>query len=147
MPYLELWLNLHRAHVQSCMFWCLDSYTHMMSNMGKKVLMSHADSDGPDKRAHLCSLIWTYSVHWHILKYLLLLLADNKGPDQPAWKHMLIRTCVVCKCIRALFMHSTSYADVSKSVGQVANVANLDQMPHSHYVNTPIHKICSSMSW
>ena len=33
----------------------------------------------------------------HILQFLLILLADNEGPDQPAQMRSLIRACVVLK--------------------------------------------------
>ena len=59
--------------------------------------MHFADNVGPDQRAHLCSLIWAFSVHRHTLQYPLLLLAGNDGPDQPALMCRLIRACVVRK--------------------------------------------------
>ena len=70
---------------------------------GKKALMPYANSEDPDKFAHPCSLIWTFSVCRHILQYLLILLADNAGPDQPAHSRRLIRTCVVRKLHKGLF--------------------------------------------
>ena len=33
--------------------------------------MQFAASIGPDQDVHLCSLIWEFSVHWHILQYPL----------------------------------------------------------------------------
>ena len=51
---------------------------------GKKVLMPYANSEGPDERVHLCSLVWTFSVRRHILEYPLILKVDNESPDQPA---------------------------------------------------------------
>ena len=48
----------------------------------KKALMPY-EHEGPGERAHMCSLIWTVSVHGHILQYLLIQKAGNKGPDQP----------------------------------------------------------------
>ena len=60
-------------------------------------------SKGAGERAHLCSLIWTFSVHRHILQYPLILQVDNKGPEQPEHSSRLIRAFVACNCIRALF--------------------------------------------
>ena len=51
------------------------------------------DNVGPDQRAHLCSLIWAFSVH--IIQNPRILLADNEGPDQPALMRRLIRACVI----------------------------------------------------
>ena len=39
----------------------------------KRTLMHFAGNVDPDQRAHLCSLIWTLSVHRHILQYPLIL--------------------------------------------------------------------------
>ena len=39
----------------------------------KWALMHPADNVGSDQRAHLCSLIWTFSVCRHILQYSLIL--------------------------------------------------------------------------
>ena len=58
--------------------------------------MYFADNIGLDHRAHLCSLIWAFSVPQHILQCPVL-FADNKDPDQPALMHRLIRACAVLK--------------------------------------------------
>ena len=39
----------------------------------KRALLHFADNIGPDHRAHLCSLIWAFSVRRHILQYPLIL--------------------------------------------------------------------------
>ena len=39
----------------------------------KRALMHFADNVGPDYHAHLCSLIWAFSVRQHILQYSLIL--------------------------------------------------------------------------
>ena len=48
-------------------------------------------------------LIWTFSVHQHILHYPLILEADNEGPDQPVQMHRLIRACIVHKLHKGPF--------------------------------------------
>ena len=65
--------------------------------------MSYANSQGPDERAHSCGLIWTFSVRRHILQYTLIMVADNKGPDQPARMSKLTRACVVRKVHKGPF--------------------------------------------
>ena len=65
--------------------------------------MPFVTSEGPDEYVHPCSLIWTFSVLPHILQYLLILLADKEGPDQPAQMCRLIRACIVCKLHKGLF--------------------------------------------
>ena len=32
----------------------------------------------------MCSNIWVFALHGHILQYLMILLVDSKGPDQTA---------------------------------------------------------------
>ena len=71
--------------------------------------MQVADNVGPDKRAHLCSLTWAFSVRRHILQYHLILYADNEGPDQPAHKRRLIRACVVRKLQKGPFVCCASH--------------------------------------
>ena len=44
--------------------------------------MHLADNLGPDQCAHLCSLIWAFSVCWHT-KVVTDPQADNEGLDQP----------------------------------------------------------------
>ena len=44
------------------------------------VEMPHTNSDGPNERAHPCSLILTFFVH--ILHCPLIMQGDNEGPDQ-----------------------------------------------------------------
>ena len=63
----------------------------------------YAYSEGPDECAHPCSLIWTFSVHRHILQYPLILLADKVSPDQPARMHSRVRVCVVRKLHKGPF--------------------------------------------
>ena len=40
---------------------------------GKKALMPYANSEGPDERAHPCSLILTFSFNQHILQCIMIL--------------------------------------------------------------------------
>ena len=63
-------------------------------------LMHFADNVGPNQRAHLCSLIWAFSVCRHILQYPLLM-------------RRLIRACVVCKLHKGLFVRCASFLFVS----------------------------------
>ena len=70
---------------------------------GKKALMPHANSEGLDRHAHSCSLIWAFSVRRHILQSPLFLQADNEGPDQPAQMRRLIWACVVRKLHKGPF--------------------------------------------
>ena len=65
--------------------------------------MLYANSDGKDQHSHPYSLIWTFSVRRHIIQYLLILVADNEGPDQPAQMRRLIRACVVRKLHKGRF--------------------------------------------
>ena len=65
--------------------------------------MVYANSEGPDGRAHLRSLIWTFSVRRHTLHYPLIPKADNGGPNQPAHSRRLIRACIVRKLNKGLF--------------------------------------------
>ena len=68
----------------------------------KKALTQFADNVRLDQHAHLYSLVWAFSIPRHILQYLLSLLADNEGPDQPA----LMRCPQVNKgSFRALLIH------------------------------------------
>ena len=66
-------------------------------------IMSYANSQGLDERAHSCSLIWTFSVRRHILQYTLIMVAGNKGPDQPARMSKLTMACVVRKVHKGPF--------------------------------------------
>ena len=61
-------MSIFFAYKEICLFlvgvwyyWtlCFTTYFDMLCNMGKKPLVSYANNEGPDKRAHLCSLIWT----------------------------------------------------------------------------------------
>ena len=65
--------------------------------------MHFADNLGPDQLAHLCSVIWAFSVCQHILQYPLILKADNKGQDQPALKHKADQACFVYKLHKGSF--------------------------------------------
>ena len=42
---------------------------HIVYNVGKKALMSYANSEGPDQRAHPCKLIRAFTVRQLILQY------------------------------------------------------------------------------
>ena len=71
---LQYWVD-----VQADLCWLLRSYcrfcralAHMIHNKGKRSLC-HANSEGLDECAHLCSLIWAASVCQHVLQYLLIL--------------------------------------------------------------------------
>ena len=46
---------------------------HIMHKVGKRTLCHYVNREGPDEHSHLCSLIWTFSVHRHILQYPLIL--------------------------------------------------------------------------
>ena len=39
----------------------------------KRALMQFANNVGTDWHVHLCSIIWAFSVHQHILQYPLIL--------------------------------------------------------------------------
>ena len=65
---------------------------------------SYAICKGQNEGAHLYSLLWTFSVHWHILQCPLILLADNAGPGQPAHLCRLIRACIVHKLYKGPFI-------------------------------------------
>ena len=41
------------------------SKIYMVRNVEKRTLIPHVNSEGPDKRAHPCNLIWTFSVCRH----------------------------------------------------------------------------------
>ena len=69
----------------------------------KRVFMDFADNVGPDQHAHLCSLIWAFSDHQHILPNPLILKLDHKGPDQPVLMRKLIRACIVLKLRKGHF--------------------------------------------
>ena len=65
--------------------------------MRKKALIAYANREGPDSSAHPYCLVLAVSVRALILQFLLILLADNAGPDQPALMRRLIWACVVRK--------------------------------------------------
>ena len=75
----------------------------MMRNALKGLFMQFADNVGPDQHAHLCSLIWAFSVCRHILLYPLILYVDNEDPDQPVHMRRLIRACTVCELHKGPF--------------------------------------------
>ena len=58
----------------------LDSSTpyHTMRNASKRAIVHFADNVDPDQRAHMCSPIWAFSVHRHILQYPPILYATTK---------------------------------------------------------------------
>ena len=85
-----------------CFFFFSTKNTYNVQHM-KRALMQFVDNVGPAQHAHLCSLIWAFSVSQHILLCPLNLLADNKGPDQPALMGRLIRACTVCKLHKGPF--------------------------------------------
>ena len=66
-------------------------------------LMHFAVNVGPGHSVHLCSLIWAFSVHLHLLQFPLILYADD-GPDQPAhsaliWAYVICKLQGPCSCI------------------------------------------------
>ena len=82
--------------------------------------MLYANSEGPGECAHPYSLIWTFSVHRHILQYLLILLADNEGPDQPA-----LMPALSVNCIRVLSVCCASYKNLVARKGLFGLVVEL----------------------
>ena len=52
---------------------CPSTYIRYDAECGKKALMPYVSSEGPDEGAHPCSLTLTFSVHQHVLQYLLIL--------------------------------------------------------------------------
>ena len=61
--------------------------------MQKRTLLQFADSIGPDQHAHLCSLIWAYTLIYTTDP--VILLADrNVQADQ---------ACIVCKLYKGPF--------------------------------------------
>ena len=73
IQHLKYWLLHVYSDLKSMKTCFSDMHLHMMHNMGKKALMSYADSEDPDKHASPCSLIWTFSGLRHILQYSLIL--------------------------------------------------------------------------
>ena len=116
----------------------------MSCSEGKRALMSYANSESLDKRAHPCSLIWTLSIHRLIPHYPLILKVDNEGPDQPARTRRLIWACVARNCIRARFLHCASY--MSRHVGKTclhtcALNEESNQPTYPLSLNSPIREI------
>ena len=91
---------------------CCTSYE---AQCGKKVLMPHANSEGPDERVHPCRLIWTffvciyYSIHWFCKRAMQALISLRKcaGWSGPA---------LSADSIRDLFVCCASYANSSAQV-------------------------------
>ena len=52
--------------------------------------MPYAKTEGPDDRAHPCSLIWTFSVRRRILQYPLIMITGNENPDQPTQAYQVL---------------------------------------------------------
>ena len=94
---------------------------------GKMALMPHANSEGPDERAHPCSLIWLFFFRRHILQYPLILEADNVGPDQPVRMRRFIMACVVRK------LHKCPFRALRINYVQSCLPPGL---PHVHYIHT-----------
>ena len=96
--------SLRWAYMSEGTFPHVSAHFIIWCKFGKKALMSYAKSEGPDKHAHPCSVILAFSVRRHVLQYLLILKADNKGPNQPAHSRRLIWACVVRKLHNGPFL-------------------------------------------
>ena len=53
--------------------------------------------------AHAQSLIRAFALHWYILQYLMIMLADSKGPDQIAHPRSLIWAFAIRICPKTRF--------------------------------------------
>ena len=55
-----------------------------MSRVKRKSAFDHAQHAHIRVIMRMRSLIRAFTLHWYILQYLMIMLADSEGPDQPA---------------------------------------------------------------
>ena len=62
----------------------------MMRNVGKKVIMPYANSEGPDEPAQPCSLIRTFFIRCHIVHspFITKTCLHNFDPLNPTFIYM-----------------------------------------------------------
>ena len=96
--------NLNNLTIVQTFLFLYTLYGRRQAEKCFQTCAKRADSDHP---AHAQSLIRAFVLHWYILLYPMILLADCEGADQTAQSHSLIWAFAVRACPDGTFLLKT----------------------------------------